>query len=145
MHQNQRLAFLLDHWNSELICSNCYKGNHQFSSVAQSCPTLCDPMDCSTPGLPVHHQLSEFTQAHVHWAGDAIQPSYPVSPFSSHLQSFPASESFQMNQFFTSGSQSTGVSASASVHLNQVYWQCPKWRADRIAIDKVRNTLKCTD
>ena len=51
----------------------------QFSSVAQLCPTLCDPMDCSTPGLPVHHQLPEFTQAHVHWVADAIQPSHPLS------------------------------------------------------------------
>ena len=50
--------------------------NVQFSSVAQSCPTLCDPMDCSMPGLPVHHQLPEFTQTHVHWVGDAIQPSH---------------------------------------------------------------------
>ena len=51
----------------------------QFSSVAQSCPTLCDPMNCSTPGLPVHHQLPEFTQTHVHRVGDAIQPSHPLS------------------------------------------------------------------
>ena len=51
----------------------------QFSSVVQSCPTLCDPMDCSTPGLPVHHQVLEFTQTHVHWVGDAIQPSHPLS------------------------------------------------------------------
>ena len=51
----------------------------KFSSVAQSCPTLCDPMNCSTPGLPVHHQLLEFTQTHVHWVGDAIQPSHPLS------------------------------------------------------------------
>ena len=50
----------------------------QFSSVAQSCPTLCDPMDCSMPGLPVHWQLPEFTQTHVHWVGDAIQPSHPL-------------------------------------------------------------------
>ena len=50
-----------------------------FSSVSQSCPTLCDPMDCSTPGLPVHHQLPEFTQIHVHRVGDAIQPSHPLS------------------------------------------------------------------
>ena len=49
------------------------------SSVAQSCPTLCDPMDCSTPGLPVHHQLPELTQTHVHRVGDAIQPSHPLS------------------------------------------------------------------
>ena len=50
----------------------------QFSSVAQSCPTLCDPMNRSTPGLPVHHQLLEFTQTHVHWISDAIQPSHPL-------------------------------------------------------------------
>ena len=51
----------------------------QFSSVAQSCPPLCDPMNRSTPGVPVHHQLPEFTQTHVHWVGDAIQPSLPLS------------------------------------------------------------------
>ena len=48
------------------------------SSVAQSCLTICDPMDCSTPGFPVHHQLLEFTQTHVHWVGDAIQPSHTL-------------------------------------------------------------------
>ena len=51
----------------------------QFSSVAQSCPTRCDPMNRSTPGLPVHHQLPEFTQTHVHRVSDAIQPSHPLS------------------------------------------------------------------
>ena len=51
----------------------------QFSSVAQSCRTLCEPMNCSTPGLPVHHQLPEFTQTHVHWVGNAIQPSHLLS------------------------------------------------------------------
>ena len=54
----------------------------QFISVAQSCLTLCDSMNCSTPGLPVHHQLPEFTQTHIHRVGDAIQPSHPLSsPF----------------------------------------------------------------
>ena len=52
----------------------------QFSSVAQSCPTLCDPMNCSTPGLPVHHQLPESTQTRVHWVSDDIQPSHPLCP-----------------------------------------------------------------
>ena len=52
---------------------------HQFSSVAQSCPTLCNPMNCSMPRLPVHHQLPEFTQTHIHRVGDAIQPSHPLS------------------------------------------------------------------
>ena len=55
----------------------------QFGSVAQSCPTLCDPMNLSTPGLPVHHQLPEFTQTHDHRVGDAIQPSHPLSSPSS--------------------------------------------------------------
>ena len=54
-------------------------GTVQFSLVPQSCPTLFDPMDCSTPGLPVHCQLPEFTQTHVHWVGDAMQPSHPLS------------------------------------------------------------------
>ena len=80
----------------------------QLSSVTQSCPALCDPMDFSIPGLTVHHQLPEFTQTHVHWVGSII-------PFSSCLQSFPASGSFQMSQFFASGGQSIGVSASPSV------------------------------
>ena len=78
----------------------------QFSSVAQLCLTLCDPMGCSMSCLPVHHQLLEFTQTHVHGVGDAIQTiSSSVVPFSSHLQSFPASGSFQMSQFFASGGQ----------------------------------------
>ena len=62
---------------------DCFKAlqfsSVQFSSVAQSCPTLCNPMNCSTPGLPVHHQLLEFTQAHVHQVSDAIQPSHLLS------------------------------------------------------------------
>ena len=84
-------------------------------SVAQSC-RLCDPMDCSSPGFPVH-QLQELAQTHVHRVSDAIQPSHPLlspSPLSP-LQSFPSSGSFPVSQFFTSGGQSIGVSASASV------------------------------
>ena len=70
----------------------------QFSSVDQSCPTLWDPMNCSTPGLSVHHQLLESTQTHVYWVSDAISSS--VVPFSFYPQSFPASGSFQVSQFF---------------------------------------------
>ena len=55
------------------------KGHVQIRSVDQSCPTLCDPMNRSTPGLPVHHQLPEFTQTHIHRVSDAIQPSHPLS------------------------------------------------------------------
>ena len=83
------------------------------SSVAQLCPALGDPMDCNTPGLPVHRQLPELTQTHVHWVGDAIQPSHLLVPFC--LESFPVSGSFPMSQFFASGGQSIGASASASV------------------------------
>ena len=67
----------------------------QFSSVTQSCLTLCNPMDYSTPGFPFHHQLPELAQTHVHQVSDAIQPSHPLSsPFSSCLQSFSASGFF---------------------------------------------------
>ena len=84
----------------------------QFSSVTQSCPTLCDALDCSMPGFSVHHQLPELTQTHVPRVRDAIQPSV-IAFFC--LQSFPASGSFPMSQFFTSDGQSIGVSALASV------------------------------
>ena len=159
------------------------------TSVAKSCPTLCDPEDCSTPGFPVHHQLLKLTQTHIHWVSDTVQPFHPlpspspltfslyvsldlkwvsldslclliqfscvqlfvthglqharlpcpsptpsacsnscsssqwchqaisssVVPFSSCLQSFPASGSSPMSQVFASGGQSIGVSASASI------------------------------
>ena len=73
-------------------------GSVQFSWVAQSCPTLWDPMNRSTSGHSVHHLLQAFTQTHVHWVSDGIQPSHPLS-FPSCLQSFSASRSFQMSQF----------------------------------------------
>ena len=63
----------------------------QFSSVARSCLTLCDPMNCSTPGLPVHHQLPEFTQTHLHWVGDAIHTSHPLSS--------PSPPAFNLSQY----------------------------------------------
>ena len=62
----------------KLVIGNIFS-SLQFSSVAQLCPTLCDPMNRSTPGLPVYHQLLEFTQTHVHWVSDAIQPSHSLS------------------------------------------------------------------
>ena len=88
----------------------CVLSSVQFSSV-QLCSALCHPMDCSTSGLPVHHRLPELAQTHV-------MPSKYLSlcrPLSSRPQSSPASGSFQMSQFFTSGGQSIGVSALASV------------------------------
>ena len=85
-----------------IYCSKCF----QFSSVTLSCLALCSPIDCSTPGLPVHHQHPEFTQTRVHSISDAIQPSHPLlssSPPAFNL--LPASGSFQMSQFFVSGGQ----------------------------------------
>ena len=86
----------------------------QFSSVAQSCPTLCDPMNCSTPGFPVHHQHLEFTQTHVHRVSDVIQPSHPLSSPSPPVPNPSQHQSFPMSQLFAWGGQSTGVSALAS-------------------------------
>ena len=100
----------------KFICTLLKKETPHISSVTHSCPTLCNPMDCSTPGLPVHHQLPEFTQTHVRQVSDAIQPSHPLlSSSPPTLKSFPASGSFQMTQFFLSDGQSIGASASASV------------------------------
>ena len=88
----------------------------QFSSVVQSCPTLRDPMNRSMPGLPVHHQLLEFTQTHVHRVGDAIQPSHLLLCLS------------PPTPFFIWGGQSTGVSALASVLLkNTQDWFPSEW------------------
>ena len=86
-----------------------------YCSVPQSCPTLCDPMDFSTPGLPVHHQLLEFTQTHVHRVGDIIQPSHPLSSPSPPAFNLSQHQSFPRSQFFTSGGQNIGASPSASV------------------------------
>ena len=117
-------------WDLNIYIYHCLDNSVQFSSVAQSCPIICDPMDCSTPGLPVCLQFLEFTPTHVHWVGDGIQPSHSVIPFSSHLQSFPGSGSFQMSQFFASGDQSTGVSASTSVlPMNIQDWFPLGWTA----------------
>ena len=84
MHKFKILRMVLDNsLTSKLhketwILSIFMLSSVHFSSVAKSCPTLCDPMDCSTPGFPVHHQLPELAQTHVHLIGDAIEPSHPL-------------------------------------------------------------------
>ena len=87
----------------------------QFSSVSQSCPTLCDPMNCNMPGLPVHHQLQEFSQTHVHWVGDAIKPFCPLFP--PYLHALNVSQHHGLFQWVCSLHHvaNTGASASASV------------------------------
>ena len=100
----------------------------QFSSVARSCPTLCNPMNHTTPGLPVHHKLPEFTQTHVHWVSDVIQPSHLLSPSPPAPQSLPASGSFPTSQLFAWSGQSIVVSASASVlPMNTQDWSPLEW------------------
>ena len=89
------------HGQSNTQENKMWSSSVQFSSVAQSCLTLCDPMNRSMPGLSVHHQLPEFTQTHIHRVSDAIQSSHPLlSPSPSAPQSLPASESFPMSQLF---------------------------------------------
>jgi len=97
------------------LWSKCSPYHYQFSSVTQLCWTLCDPMDCSTSGFPVHHQLPEIAQTHVHQGRDANQPSHPLLSPSLRTSVFPASGSFPNSQFFPSIGQSTRVSASALV------------------------------
>jgi len=103
---------------------------YQFTSVAQLCLTLCDPMNCSTSGLPVHHQLPESTKPMSCPLSRLCHPtiSSSVIPFSSCPQSLPASVSFQMNQLFASGGQSIGVTASTSVlPMNTQDWSPLGW------------------
>ena len=89
------LAFLLCTKSGKGIEQKEKKGSiykhPQFSSVAQSCPTVCDPMDCSTPVFPVHHQLPELAQTLAHRAGDAVQPSHPLGKHSRSSLSFQLS------------------------------------------------------
>ena len=103
------ISFAFHEYLNVLQCCCC--------SVTKWCLTLSNPMDCSMPGFPVHHQLPELAQTHVQRVGDAIQPSHPllIVPFSSCLQSLPASGSFLMSRLFESGGQSIGASALASV------------------------------
>ena len=105
----------ISHWTLVVSFTNLFKSNDgwkitklQFSSVAQLYLTLCDPMDCSTPGLHVHHQLPEFTQTHVHWVSDAIQPSHSLSS--------PSSPAFNL-------SQHQGLFKWVSLHIRwPKYW-----------------------
>ena len=119
LYINDMFSLFICQWSFELI-THLACCEHVGAIQSLSCVWLCNHMDCSPPGFLVHHQLLELTQTHVHRVGDAIQPSHPsaptihVVPFSCR-QSFLASGSFPMSQFFTSGGQSIGVSASASV------------------------------
>ena len=95
----------------------------QFSSVAQSCLTLWDPTDCSTPGLPVHHQLPEFTQTHVHWDGDAIQPSHPL--LSPSPPAFSLSQHQGLFKWISSSHQAAKIHLFGfflDLHVRDIIW-----------------------
>ena len=99
---------------------NIYAYSVQFSSIAQSCPTLCDPMNHSTPGLPVHHQLLEFTQTHAHRVGDAIQPSHPLSSPS------PPAPNDSQHQGLFQRINSLHIRSPQCIVLN-ILWFCFQW------------------
>ena len=100
----------------------------QFSSVTQSSPTLCDPMNRSTPGLPVHYQLPELSQTHVHRVSDAIQPSHPLSSPSPPAPNPSQHQGLFQSQLFSWGGQSIAVSALASVlPKNTQNWSPLEW------------------
>ena len=109
----------------------------QFSSVTQLCPTLCDPMNHSTPGLPVHHQLQEFTQTHVPWVSDAIQPSHPLSSSSP-----PAINPSQHQNIFQWVNSSHEVNFSFSIIPSKEIPRVISFRMDWLDLLAVQGTLK---
>jgi len=124
MNKQRNRNIIIDKENKQEVARGKKNGERAISSVTQSCPNLCDLIDCSTPGLPVHHQLPEFTQTHVHWVGDAIQSSHPLSSPSPPAFNLSQHKGFcPLSQLFASGGQRIGVSASASVFpTNTQYW-----------------------
>ena len=118
-----------------------YKLFSQFSSVTQSCPTLCDPMDCSRLGLTVHHQLPEFTQTHVHWVGDAMQPSHPLLT--------PSTPTFNLSSIRAFSNESALLirwpkywSFSFSISLSSDYSGLMSFRIDWLDLLAVQGTLR---
>ena len=114
---------------------------YQFSSVAQSWPTLCDPMNCSTPGLSVHHQLPELTQTHVHQVGDAIQPSHPLS--SPSPPALNLSQHLDLFQWVSSAHQMAKVlEFSFNISPSNEYSRLISFRIDWLDLLAVQETLK---
>ena len=124
------------HW-----ASGCNKQSVQFSRSCRSVVSLCDPVDCSTPGFSVHHQLSEPTQTHVHRVSDAIQPSHPLVPFSSRVQFFPSIRVF-------SKESALGIrwpkywSFSFNISPSNEYSGLMSFRIDWLGLLAVQGTLK---
>ena len=112
----------------------CYQNWIQFSSVAQSCPTLCNPMNRSMPGLPVHHKLLEFTQTHVHRVGDAIQPSHPLSS--------PAHPAFNLFQWVGSSHPGAKILELQHQSFQWILRADISFRMDWFDLLEVQGTLK---
>ena len=132
------------HAGSNNIITHSYC--HYCCSVTESCPILCNPLDCSTPGFLVLHPLPEFAQTHVHRVGDAIQPSHPLSPLSPPALSLSQHQGpFPVSQFLTSGGQSIGASASV-LPVNLQCWfpltqhltQCVCRRGTSLVVQQLR-------
>ena len=113
----------------------------QFTSVTQSCPILCNPVDCSMPGLPVHHLLLEFTQTHVHWISDDIQPSYPLSSTYPPAFNFPSIRVFP-NESELSIRWPKNLSFSFSISPSNEFTGLISFRMDRLDLLAVQGTLK---
>ena len=115
---------------------------NQLSSVAQLCLTLCDPLDCSTSGLPVHHQLPEFTQTHIHWVGDAIQPSHPL--LSPSPPAFNLSQHQSLFQWVSSLHQVGKLMLSFSFNISpsNEYSGLISFRMDWLDLLAVQGTLR---
>ena len=111
------------------------------SSVAQSCPTLCNPMDCSISGLPVHHQFPELTQTHVHWVGDVIQPSHPLSPLLLPPSVFPSIRAFSNESLLCVGWPKYW-SFSSSISPSNEYSGLISFRMDWLDLLAVQGSLK---
>ena len=133
-HPQKSLFHKLNQWENLPVCLRNTWGiaSHQFSSVSQSRLILCYPMDCGTPGLPVHHELPELTQTHVHWGGNAIQPSHPLSSLSPPTLSLSQHQSL----FHWAGSLNhiAKVLASASVLLMNIQDWFPLRLTDLISL-----------
>ena len=137
-------AFIFSHGfkirNLALIASS-HITSIQFSSVTQSCPTLCNPMDCNTPGFPVHHQLPELTQTHVHRVGDIIQPSHPLS--SPSPPAFSLSQHQGLFKWVSSSHQVAGVlEFQLSISPSNEYSRLISFRMDWLDLLAVQGTLK---
>ena len=118
-----------------------YQNSYQFSSVTQSCLTLCVPMDCGTPGPPVHHKLPAFTQTHVHWVSDAIQPSHPL--LSPYPPAFNLSQHQGLFQWASSSHQvAKHWSFCFSISPSSKYSGLISFRIDWLDLLAVQGTLK---